>query len=121
MTRTCSVGVNNLVSGQSIDLESSGFLRVGSSEYSSFSTLSKDDYSWLASVFSGELSNVERDSFDAERSNVVRSGIGFGFAFVAKDEVDVGHDLVELGSEELRDERCGKVERKGLPIHISSS
>ena len=44
----------------------------------------------------------------------VRTGPSLGFGLVTDEVVDVGEDLLELGTEELSDEGGGKVEDKDL-------
>lgn len=41
-------------------------------------------------------------------------GVSLGFGLVTDENIDVGKDLVNLGLEELRNERSGKVHGEGL-------
>lgn len=76
--------------------------------------LSEDDCSRLFGVLLGELGNLLSDLLDVLGRNVVGFGVGGGLGLVSDEDINVGHDRVELVFEKLRDEGCREVENKSL-------
>ena len=60
----------------------------------------------------GDLRDVGRVGFENG------FGVLLGFGFVPDDDVGVGEDLLQLGSEELEDEGRGEVEGQGLRVRV---
>jgi hypothetical protein len=68
----------------------------------------------MSLVCSNEVSDEGRSRVGGTHSKVMAIGVGLCLGLVSDENVDKGHDLVDLGLEELGDERCGEVHREGL-------
>ena len=60
----------------------------------------------------GDLGDIRRVGFEHGL------GVFLSFRFVPDDDVCVGKDLLQLGSEEFGDERCGEVEDERLRVYV---
>lgn len=77
-------------------------------------TLRNDHDTGALSVLLLESGELLGDFGNISETPAMALGVSEGFGFVADEVVNVGNDTVELVLEELRDERSGEREDKGL-------
>lgn len=111
-----TVAVNNLVLG---DGNNGVFLdrAISLGDNGVVDSLGEDNETLALGVDLGELGNVGGNSLDILGvGQVVGKGIGLGLTLVTKDNIHVGHDLIQDLGEELGDEGSREVHGEGLVL-----
>lgn len=114
-----TVTVNNLVLGDG----NNGVLRdraISLGNNGAVDSLGEDNKTLTLGVDLGELGNVSGNSLDILGvGQVMGNGIGLGLTLVTKDNIHVGHDLIQDLGEELGDEGSRQVHGEGLVLGSS--
>jgi hypothetical protein len=110
-----TVGINDLVVGEGSDGVPLRLFLVRRNDNGGLGTLGEDNNTRAGRVGLGESSDVLRDTREVLRvRKAVRSSPRLSLRLVSDEEIGVRDDLLELGTEELSDERRGEVEDEGL-------
>lgn len=113
---TGTIGVDNLVVGESIDGVPLGLVGLISRDNNSgLGTLGEDNKTGAGRVGLGEVGNGFRDGRKVlGLRKTGGEGVSFSLGLVTDDDISVGEDLRDLCAEELGNERGRQVENEGL-------
>lgn len=118
-----AIGIHDLVFLQGVDVEDLLMFRVCSRYYRGvLGTVGDDNNTGAGLVVLREGGNGLCDRYQVFRVGLTCSRCpSLGFSLVSNHNIGVGQDLLKLLSEELSNERRGKVQYEGLDIARSFS